>query len=263
MTETFKIATWNVNSIRIRIDHLLQWLKEHEPDVLVLQELKCETQLFPLMEVQSAGYHAHVLGQKAYNGVAILSKTPTDGVLEHLPGDDTDVHARYLEVIFKGVHIGGLYLPNGNPVDGDKFTYKLQWMDRLILRAKDLLRDETPFIMLGDYNVCPTDDDVHAPENYRNNALCRPESREKFWQLRHLGLYDAVMLMDEKPHQFTYWDYGRGAYQKNHGLRIDHLLLSPEVADGLKSVTIHDGVRGWERPSDHVPVEAVIEDPTL
>ncbi|WP_417517851.1 exodeoxyribonuclease III [Minwuia sp.] len=248
-----RIATWNVNSIKARLPRVTGWLSAFKPDVVCLQELKCIDENFPAAEIEELGYHVAVHGQKTYNGVAILSQHPMEDVTTGLPGDDTDEQARYIEATIRGIRVCGLYLPNGNPAPGPKFDYKLQWMDRLIARAKDLLADETPFLMAGDYNVCPTDGDVFDPEGFADDALCRPESRNRYRQLINLGLTDAVHLHNPQDRFYTYWDYTAGAWPKDNGLRIDHLLLSPQVTDRLVTSGVDRDPRGEERPSDHTP----------
>lgn len=253
-----KIATFNVNSIKVRLDGLLAWLKEASPDAVCLQELKCETQAFPKAAIEDAGFYTALLGQKTHNGVAILSKHPLEDILEGLPGDPSDEQARYVEAWVgakgRGVRLGCLYLPNGNPLGTEKFTYKLNWMERLYGHAQSLLALEEPFVLAGDYNVIPTAEDVWDEKAMAGDALAQPESRRAFRKLLHLGLTDAFRACDPRPRQYTFWDYQAGAYQKNHGFRIDHLLLSPQAADRLSGAGIDAHVRGWEKPSDHVPV---------
>ncbi|RMF08143.1 MAG: exodeoxyribonuclease III [Alphaproteobacteria bacterium] len=249
-----KIASWNVNSIKQRIDHVLRWLKDADPDVLLLQELKCIDDNFPRLEIEDAGYNAAVHGQKAFNGVAILSKHPIEDVKRGLPGDSKDEQARYIEATVNGIRVASIYLPNGNPAPGEKFDYKLRWMDRLIVHARELLATERPFVLGGDYNVCPKDEDVYDPEGWAEDALCRPESRAKFRALQNLGLYDAFRAIVPSGPYYTYWDYKGGAWNKDHGLRIDHLLLSPQAADRLVTCEIDKRPRGWEKASDHTPI---------
>ncbi len=249
-----KIASWNVNSVKARLPHLLNFLAEAEPDVLCLQETKCLAAEFPTAEIAARGYHAEVVGQRSYNGVALVSKVPAEAVTSGLPGAAEDEQARYLEAAFGGVRVASLYLPNGNPVDTDKFTYKLAWMERLIAHAGELLRDERPFVLAGDYNICPTDEDVHDPAAFRDDALCRPESRSRFRALVHLGLYDAFRIFHPEPHRYTYWDYQAGRWHRDEGLRIDHLLLSPQAADRVLACDIDKRPRGKARASDHTPI---------
>jgi len=253
-----RIATFNVNSIAQRIEPLKQWLKEREPDVVCLQELKCVDQAFPRGAFQDLGYNVAVHGQKTYNGVAILSKLKFDEVEARLPGDHSDDHARYIEAVIsvKGgvVRVASIYLPNGNPAPGEKYDYKLAWMERLTAHARALLANEEILVLGGDYNVCPTDADVYDPEAWREDALCRPESRANFRKLLYLGYTDAVRAHHAEPGLYSFWDYQAGAWQKDNGLRIDHLLLSPQAADRLTAVGIDKAERGKTEPSDHVPV---------
>jgi exodeoxyribonuclease-3 len=253
-----KIATWNVNSVKVRLPHLLDFLKNAQPDVLCLQEIKCLEADFPRLEVAALGYQVEAIGQRAYNGVALVSKQPARDILRGLDGDDADDHARYIEASFGPadgeVRIASIYLPNGNPVDTDKFSYKLAWMDRLHRRAGELLRRESAFVLAGDYNICPTDDDVYDPVAFRNDALCRIESRSRFRALTYLGLTDAYRAFHREPHRYTYWDYQQGRWSRDEGLRIDHLLLSPHAADRLAGCAIDKAPRGKERASDHTPI---------
>jgi exodeoxyribonuclease-3 len=249
-----KIATWNVNSLKIRLPAVLGWLASARPDVLCLQETKCQDVDFPVMELQAAGYHARMLGQKSYNGVALLSLVPAEEVVLGLAGDDLDLQARYIEARFGDVRVASIYLPNGNPVGTEKYPYKLGWMDRLYQRARLLLETEQPFVLAGDYNICPTDADVYDPVGWREDALCRPESRARFRSLVHLGLTDAFRALNAEPHRYSFWDYQAGRWHRDEGLRIDHLLLSPQAADRLEACDIDRGPRGAERASDHTPV---------
>lgn len=253
-----QIASWNINGVRARIDTLLAWLKEAKPDAVCLQEIKCETEAFPRQAVEDAGYNVAVHGQKGFNGVAILSLRPMEEVSTGLDGDDTDAHSRYIEALVPGqrgmVRIGGLYLPNGNPIGTDKFTYKLAWMDRLEAHAKRLLSFEEPVVLAGDYNVIPMPEDAKHPEAWVNDALFQPESRERFRRLINLGYTDAVRACTQAAGLYTFWDYTALSWQKNNGIRIDHALLSPQAVDHLKGCRIDKHVRGWEKPSDHVPI---------
>ena len=255
------IATFNVNSLKARLPRVTEWLGQAKPDVVLLQELKCVDDDFPRLELDALGYRAEVHGQKTYNGVAILSRHAIEDVrrgLPQLPGqDDGDEQARYIEATIKGVRVASIYLPNGNPVDeGDKFPYKLRWMDRLVAHARDtILPMEMPAVLGGDYNVCPTDDDIYDPEGWADDALCQPESRNRFRQLLNLGLTEAYRaLHPHEAHRYSYWDYVKGRWQKDEGLRIDHLLLSPRAADVLEECDIDKSPRGKEKPSDHTPV---------
>jgi exodeoxyribonuclease III len=247
------IATWNVNSVKARLESVLAWLGEASPDIACFQELKCEDAAFPREAFEAAGYNVATHGQKTYNGVAILSKQPFDEVKARLPGDDTDEQARYLEAVIGGLRVASIYLPNGNPVDTEKYSYKLSWMDRLIAHAAGLLRHEEPLVLCGDYNVIPAAQDAKEPEAWRNDALFRPETRAKFQSLLALGLTEAVRTASDDT-LYTFWDYQAGAWQKDWGIRIDHLMCSPQAADRLKSINIYRNARGMEKPSDHVPV---------
>lgn len=252
-----KIATWNVNSIKARLPTVLEVLKSIDCDVVCLQELKCETENFPYMEIEELGYQTAVFGQKTYNGVAILSKTPIEDVLTGLPGNEGDDQSRYVEVLTGGdapVRVASIYLPNGNPFPGEKFEYKLSWMKFLEERARELLTYEERVVLAGDYNVIPHDEDCWDPAVWKDDALAQPESRAAFQRLQWLGCTEAFASVEGKSHVYTFWDYQRGAWQKDHGIRIDHLLLSPEASDGLVSVSIYKDARGLEKPSDHVPV---------
>jgi exodeoxyribonuclease-3 len=257
-----RIATWNVNSINARIETVTSWFKEAQPDVACLQELKCVDEAFPREAFESLGYNVAVHGQKSYNGVAIVSKTPIEDVRRGLPGDDGDDHARYLEAVTGGptpVRVASIYLPNGNPVGTDKFAYKLAWLDRLTRHARELLALEEPLVLAGDYNVIPEEADADDPASWMSDALFQPESRAAFRGLKWLGLTDAYMAVDGRPNQYTFWDYQAGAWRRNHGIRIDHLLLSAQAADRLRGCEIHRDVRGWDKPSDHVPVEIQLD----
>jgi exodeoxyribonuclease-3 len=253
-----RIATWNVNSVKQRLAHLLTFLKSAEPDVVCLQELKCMDEAFPRAEVEGAGYNVATHGQKAYNGVAILSKSPLEDVRRGLPGDEADEQARYIEGVVPAsrgvVRVASIYLPNGNPIGTPKFDYKLAWMDRLTAHAKSLLRLEEPLVLCGDYNVIPEPKDASDPQAWSNDALFQPESRAHFRSLLNLGLTDAVRACNDGPGLYTFWDYQAGAFQRNNGIRIDHLLLSSQAADRLAGAAIRKETRGWDKPSDHVPV---------
>jgi exodeoxyribonuclease-3 len=253
-----RIATWNVNSIKQRLDHLITFLKSAEPDVICLQELKCVDDAFPRLEVEALGYNVATCGQKAYNGVAILSRRPLEDVRRGLPEAGDDEQARYIEAIVPAargvVRVASIYLPNGNPIGTPKFTYKLRWMDRLAAHARQLLAFEEAVVLCGDYNVIPTPQDAADPAAWVNDALFQPETRAQFRALAHLGFTDAVRACTDAPGLFTFWDYQAGAFQRNNGIRIDHVLLSPQAADRLKSSVIRKETRAWDKPSDHVPV---------
>ena len=252
-----RIATWNVNSVNARLETVLRWFEEAAPDVACLQEIKCVDEKFPTEAFERLGYNVAVHGQKTYNGVALISKTPLEDVRRGLPGDDTDEQARYIEAVVSGprpVRVGCLYLPNGNPITTDKFAYKLGWMTRLNAHARELLTWEEPFVLLGDYNVIPERRDAELPDNWTGDALFRPESRAAFRALKNLGLTEAFLEADGAAGAYTFWDYQAGAWQRTNGIRIDHALLSPQAADLLTGVSIHRDVRSWEKPSDHVPL---------
>lgn len=255
-----KIATWNVNSIKARLPHLLSWLREVAPDILLLQEIKVADEAFPGLEVGDLGYNVATVGQRAYNGVAVISKQPIEVLAWALPGDPSDTQARYLEAFTCGLRVASIYAPNGNPIGTSKFDYKLDWLARLLLRAEELLASEDAFILGGDWNVAPTDDDVYNPFDLRNDALCQPETRAAFRRIQHLGLTDAVAALSALPHRYTWWDYRTGGYEGDRGMRIDHLLLSPQAADRLSEADIDRTPRGWLRPSDHAPVHCTLRD---
>ncbi len=249
-----KIATWNVNSIKARLPRVLEYLGEAGPDVILLQETKSTDETFPSLEIEDLGYNVAIHGQKTYNGVAILSKRPIEDTMAGLPGDETDEQARYLEATVDGVRVATIYLPNGNPIDSEKFPYKLGWMNRLIERARGLLEAEECFVLGGDYNVCPRDEDCFDPQGFSDDALCQPESRNRFRALLNLGLTEAYRALHPSVIAYTYWDYQRGAWQKDNGVRIDHLLLSPRAADRLVGCEIDRGPRGKPKASDHTPI---------
>lgn len=250
-----KIATYNVNGVNGRLPVLLRWLSESKPDVVCLQELKAPREKFPLQAIQEAGYQALWHGQKSWNGVAILSRVgEIKEVTRALPGDEEDLHSRYIEAVVHGVTIGCLYLPNGNPAPGPKFDYKLRWFERLILHAAKLFASKKPVVLVGDYNVMPTDLDVYKPESWVDDALFRPEVRNAFQTLVGQGWTDALRKLHPNEKIYTFWDYFRNAYARNAGLRIDHFLLSPDLAKRLVASEVDRHVRGWEKSSDHAPV---------
>jgi exodeoxyribonuclease-3 len=250
-----KIASWNVNSIKARLTHLERWLQATAPDIVLLQETKVTADAFPTEAVEDLGYNVATVGQKSYNGVAILAKRPIEILASRLPDDPADEQARYLEGFTDGIRVASVYAPNGNPTDGEKFPYKLRWLERLHRHAADLLRSEDCFVLGGDFNVVPTatDADVYDPPGWQNDALCRPESRAALRTLCHLGLTDALRAIQPDGPLYTWWDYRAGAWSANHGLRIDHLLLSPQAADRLLGAGVDLPPRGWERTSDHAP----------
>ncbi len=252
------VATWNVNSIKQRLDNLVAWLTARQPDIVCLQETKCVDEGFPREPLEALGYNVAIHGQKTFNGVAILSKLKFDEVTPRLAGDHADDHARFIEAVVStksGVlRIASIYLPNGNPANTDKYDYKMRWMERLHHYAQRRLTLDEPLVLAGDYNVIPDDADVYDPAAWIGDALFKPETRAKFRALANLGLTDAVRATSDAAGLYSFWDYQAGAWQRNKGLRIDHLLLSPQAADRLVSAGIDKHVRGWERPSDHVPV---------
>ena len=250
-----KIATWNVNSVRIREPHVCRYLQRAEPDVLLLQEIKCEQAAFPAAAFEALGYRAAIAGQKTYNGVATLSRLPMAVRHASLPGlPDDDAQARYIEVEVDGLLIGNLYLPNGNSGGEAGYAYKLAWMERLCERAVALLEADSPFVFAGDYNVCPEDIDFAPGTLSSTDALVRPETRARYRRLAWLGLADAVRITQPRGHAYTFWDYQAGAWPRDRGLRIDHALLSPTLADRLVAATPDRSLRAEDQPSDHVPV---------
>jgi exodeoxyribonuclease-3 len=258
-----RIATWNINGVKARLEGALTWLKETQPDVACFQETKCADEAFPAEAFEALGYNLAVHGQKGFNGVAILSKRPLDEVaVRGLPGDEADTHSRYIEAVIPCpashgpgiVRVGCLYLPNGNPIGTDKFAYKLAWMRRLQARVERLLELEEKLLLMGDFNVIPEPIDARNPQAWVNDALFQPETRAAYRTLLNLGLTDAVRACHPEPGVFTFWDYQAGAWQKDHGIRIDHVLLSPQAADRLEAAGIDKFTRTWEKPSDHVPV---------
>ncbi|MDF3350726.1 exodeoxyribonuclease III [Sulfitobacter sp. KE34] len=253
-----KIASFNINGIKARAAALPDWLDEAQPDVVVLQEIKSVDEAFPREMLEERGYNVETHGQKSFNGVAILSKLPLEDVTRGLPGDDADDQARWIEATVVGddmaLRVCGLYLPNGNPAPGPKYDYKLAWMARLQARAETLLAEETPFLMAGDYNIIPQAEDAAKPDSWREDALFRPESRAAWRRLVNLGLTDAFRARTQGPGHYSFWDYQAGAWNRNNGIRIDHFLLSPTVADRLRDCQIDRDVRGRDKPSDHVPI---------
>ena len=255
-----RIATWNVNSIKQRIDHLTAWLTERQPDIVCLQETKCVDDAFPREPLEALGYNVAVHGQKAFNGVAILSKVRFDEVTPRLPGDTEDDHARFIEAVVSvdggAVRVASIYLPNGNPIDSEKYPYKIKWMERLTRYAHERLELEEPLVLAGDFNVIPSAADARNPQAWQDDALFLPQTRAKFHALCNLGLSDAIRSASDADGLYTFWDYQAGAWQKNNGIRIDHLLMSPQATDRFVAAGIDKHVRAWEKPSDHVPVWA-------
>ena len=252
-----KIASFNINGIKARIERILEWLPESAVDVVLMQEIKSMDETFPREMFEDLGYNVETHGQKSFNGVAIISKLPLEDVTRGLPGDADDEQARWIEATVigdKAVRVCGLYLPNGNPVPGPKYDYKLDWMDRLHAHAKSFLSSEEPVLMAGDYNIIPQADDADSPEKWRDDALFLPESRAAYQRILNLGFTDAFRAVNPAPLNYTFWDFQAGAWNKNDGIRIDHFLLSPQCADLLKECQIDRHMRGRERPSDHVPI---------
>jgi exodeoxyribonuclease-3 len=252
-----KIATFNVNGIKARAEALPEWLDRAQPDVVLLQEIKSVDEAFPRTPFEDRGYAVETHGQKGFNGVAILSKKPVTDVTRGLPGDDSDDQARWIEATVEGsvpVRVCGLYLPNGNPAPGPKYDYKLAWMARMKTRAADLLETALPVVLAGDYNVIPQAEDAARPEAWTEDALFLPESRAAFRRILHLGYTEAFRTVEPRPGHYSFWDYQAAAWQKNNGIRIDHLLLSPQAADRLTGAGIDKAVRGGDKASDHVPV---------
>jgi len=247
------VVTYNVNSINSRLDALVQYLGERQPDVVCLQELKAPQDKFPLQAIEDAGYHALWHGQKSWNGVAIITREPAQEVQRGLPGDESDEQSRYIEAVYKGILIAGLYLPNGNPAPGPKYDYKLAWMERLRLRGLELLEQGIPAVLAGDFNVIPTERDVYKPERWLDDALFRPETRAAFERLIEQGWLDSLRAIHPDDTIYTFWDYFRNAFGRDAGIRIDHLLLSPRLQPALKDAGVDKFVRGREKPSDHAP----------
>ncbi|WP_147124809.1 exodeoxyribonuclease III [Shimia ponticola] len=252
-----KIASFNINGIKARIDALTAWLDESQPDVAILQEIKSVDEAFPRELFEDRGYNVETHGQKGFNGVAILSKLPLEDVTRGLPGDASDEQARWIEATVMGkkpIRICGLYLPNGNPAPGPKYDYKLAWMERLRARAEELLAAEEPALMAGDYNIIPQAEDAKTPDSWKDDALHRPESREAWRKIVNLGFTEAFRATTQGPGHYSFWDYQAGAWDRDNGIRIDHFLLTPQCADLLVDCVIEREVRGGQKPSDHVPI---------
>ena len=252
------IATWNVNSVKARLAHLLGWLREDKPDIVLLQELKCVNEAFPAMEIEELGYNVAVHGQKTYNGVAILSKFPLEDITRGLPGNEGDTQARYIEAVAslpgKAIRVASVYVPNGQDATSDKFHYKLAFLDRLQAHVKTLRGYDEMLVIGGDYNIAPTDADVHDPKAWEGSVLTHDEVRTRFRKIIHLGLADASFVIRHPSSDYTWWDYRAGALSRDDGLRIDHLLLSPQAADALSGYEVKKSVRLLEKASDHAPV---------
>jgi exodeoxyribonuclease-3 len=249
-----KIATFNINGIVARLPRLIEWLEKEQPDIVCLQELKALDSAFPVLEIRAAGYEAIWHGQRSFNGVAILAKgAQPQEIRRGLPGDPDDTHSRYIEAYVHGIVVGCLYLPNGNPQPGPKFDYKLAWFERLIQHAQTLVNDERPAILAGDYNVVPTDVDIYDPKHWRKDALLQPESRQAYERLLAQGWTDAIRKIHPDERVYTFWDFFRNHWERNAGLRIDHLLLNPTLASRLVDANVDGWVRGQPKPSDHAP----------
>lgn len=254
---SFTITSWNINSLKARRGHVDNYLRDPAPDVLMVQELK-GLDFPPAEDFQALGYHSAAVPQKAYNGVAVFSKTPIEVINNRLPGDDSDEQARYIEFETNGLRLINVYCPNGNPVGTEKYTYKIAWMRRLKARLKELLDSNTPFIIGGDFNVIPEAKDCYDPNVWKEDALFRLETRQIYREILNLGLTEAFRIFNTAPEQYTFWDYQAGAWPKNNGIRIDHFLLSPDMADRLQNCVIDTKPRGLEKPSDHTPITITI-----
>lgn len=248
------VATWNINSIKARLDHALAWVEKNNPDFLFFQEIKCVTENFPVEAFREVGYHSSVVGMPAYHGVATISREPVIVKATALPGNENDLQARFIDIEWQDWRLINIYLPNGNPISTEKFTYKLEWMDRLQKHLQQLLDQRQKFIIGGDFNVIPMSIDARHPEQWRHDALFQPESRRKWRALCHMGLTDAYRALHPKEEAYSFWDYQAGAWNQDNGIRIDHFLLSPNAADCLQSCHIDKEPRGQEKPSDHTPV---------
>ena len=252
-----KIVTWNVNSIRARIDNVKKYLKSSSPDIALLQEIKTEERSYPFDEIDKLGYISYVNGQKSYNGVSILSKNKLNEINKILPGDKIK-QSRLISAKNKNIEIINIYVPNGNPVDTEKYTYKLNWIDLFIKEIEKKLKNNIPLIIAGDFNIIPEEKDAHAPEKYINDALFKLEVRKKFRKLLNLGLQDVFRKFNQKEGNYTFWDYQQGSWQKNNGLRIDHILASSNLIDLIEKIEIKKNIRNQIKPSDHVPIECFI-----
>lgn len=258
MPQTITIATWNVNSIKARLEHVQRWLKETSPDVVLLQELKCVDENFPLTEIEDLGYNVATHGQKTYNGVAILSRFPLDDISRGLGGDDTDEQARYIEGVVclpdAAVRVASVYVPNGESPESDKFTYKMRFFERLYSHVKHWESFDEPIVLGGDFNVAPELEDVYAPDKWDGQVCFHPAERQHFRALKHLGYVDAYRAARPDEHSYSWWDYRGGAYEQGKGLRIDHLLLNAYATDAIEDAWVDADTRAWEKPSDHAPV---------
>lgn len=260
--DDMKIASWNINSIRARLPNLEKWLNDNPVDFLFLQEIKSQEENFPYDDIKKMGYNAIINGQKSYNGVAILTKhneNDLSNIETTLYGDDSDEQARFISLDYKGTKLINIYLPNGNGGD-EKYEYKLKWMERLVSLAKKLRRNEQDFLIAGDYNVIPTAQDCYSEAAWMDDALYKLTTRQAYRELLNLGLYDAFRINNHEPHQYTFWDYQAGRWQKDEGIRIDHFLLSPNLTDRLKTCEIDRSARGEEKASDHTPIVIELEE---
>ena len=256
-----KIATFNVNGISSRLPRLLEWLERESPDIVCLQELKCPDEGFPVLPIRAAGYGAIWHGQRSFNGVAILAKdTEPAEIRRGLPNDPDETHSRYIEALVNGIVVGCLYLPNGNPQPGPKFDYKLAWFDRFSEHARTLFASGKPVVLAGDYNVVPTDFDIYDPKGWRKDALLQPQTRAAYEKLLAQGWIDSVRARHPDERIYTFWDFFRNHWQRNSGLRIDHLLLNRELAPRLEDANVDRWVRGQEKPSDHAPTWVKLTD---
>jgi len=254
-----KIVSWNVNSVKARLETVLDWVKENQPDILLLQETKTQNESFPKEPLEDLGYNIALSGQKTYNGVAILAKRPIEDVQCGLPGDSEDLAARYIEAVVGDIRVASVYVPNGGDLQSDKFQYKMRFLDRLHAHAKNLLGYGEKLVLGGDFNVAPQDIDVHDPDQWRGHLLCSDGERDKIFALFHTGLSDATRLLHPTAEGlYSWWDYRAGSWQKNNGLRIDLFLISPQAADGLQSAGVDRDVRGLPKASDHAPIWCVI-----
>ncbi len=257
--KNIEIASYNVNGVRARLPRLIEWLKNKTPDVVVLQEIKSTLENFPTEIIEELGYNIGLSGQKSFNGVAVLSKFPIEGLKVVLPGNSDDKQARWLEFYIKSIKVCNIYLPNGNPVGSSKYTYKLEWIERLIKRLEELRNLEEPMVVLGDFNIIPKLIDCHEPKNWKGDAIFQQEVRLLFQKILNLGFTDAIRISCLNEQIFTYWDYQGRSWEKNHGVRIDHALLSPQAADKFVEIGIHSSVRNEDKPSDHVPISVILE----
>lgn len=255
-----KIASWNVNSVRARLALVTRWLEAAAPDIICLQELKCEAPDFPAQAFKDLGYESVVLGQKSYNGVAVLARGPIKLIASGLPTLPDDTQARFLDIEAMGVRVMGFYAPNGNPIGTEKFSYKLEWLAALEAYVAQVRSDGTECLLMGDFNIIPTQHDCLNPQAWAGDALFQPESRARFRRLLYTGFTDALRMHAPDAQLFTFWDYQAGAWQRNDGIRIDHILLSPRLADSCIDCTIDSTPRGWDSPSDHVPIFVTLKD---